>query len=157
MSKTKGFYILFSIVTSKWCLPVGVHWDSKQTHEQLRDDSDSFSEFNQDSDIDMFYGIDPDAEICGPDLDESCSNSCDGQASANVDGDNGANDDSGGGGDGYNVILKMGLFGKKMTMTFIRYHFMPHLVIYHLKTDKYLFSHTNFLCYFIAFFLINSC
>jgi hypothetical protein len=94
--------MLFPVVTSKWRLPVGVSWDSKQIHEQLRDDSDSFSEFNQDSGIDTFYGIDPDAEICGPDWDESCGNSGDCQASVNVNGDN---DDNGGGGScsgGYN-------------------------------------------------------
>jgi hypothetical protein len=41
--------------------------DSKQIHEQLHVDSDSFSEFSQDSDIDMFDCIDPDAKISGPD------------------------------------------------------------------------------------------
>jgi hypothetical protein len=58
--------------------------DSKQIHEQLHDDSDSFTEFSQDSDIDIFDHINPVAEICGPDLSESCSISDDCQASANV-------------------------------------------------------------------------
>jgi hypothetical protein len=40
----------------------------------------------------IFDHIDPDAEICGPVLSDSCSNSDDGQASANVGGD----DDGGG-------------------------------------------------------------
>jgi hypothetical protein len=47
--------------------------DSKQIHEQLHDDSDSSSEFRQDSDIDIFDRIDPDAEIYGPDLSDSFS------------------------------------------------------------------------------------
>jgi hypothetical protein len=51
--------------------------DSKQIHEQLHDDSNSFTEFSQDSDIDIFDHVDPDAVICGPDLSESCSNSHD--------------------------------------------------------------------------------
>jgi hypothetical protein len=49
----------------------------------------------QDSGIDIFDRTDPDAEISGPHMSDSCSNSNDGQASANVGGDNGAN--SGGG------------------------------------------------------------
>jgi hypothetical protein len=51
--------------------------DNKQIREQLHDDSDSFSEFSQESDICMFDHIDPDAEISGPDLRDSCSNSDD--------------------------------------------------------------------------------
>jgi hypothetical protein len=72
--------------------------ESKQIHELLHDDSDSFSEFSQDSDTDIFDSTDPDAEICGTDLRDSCSNSGDGQASAYVGGDDGGNDDSDGGG-----------------------------------------------------------
>jgi hypothetical protein len=48
--------------------------DSKQIHEQLHD-SDSSSEFSQDSDIDIFDLTDPDAETRGADLRDSCSNS----------------------------------------------------------------------------------
>jgi hypothetical protein len=62
--------------------------DSKQIHEKLRNDSDSFSEFSQDSDIDIIDHVDPDAEISGPDLSDSGSNSDDGEASANVGSDN---------------------------------------------------------------------
>jgi hypothetical protein len=40
---------------------------------------DSFGEFSQDSDIDIFDHTDPDAEICGSDMSDSCSNSDDGQ------------------------------------------------------------------------------
>jgi hypothetical protein len=69
--------------------------DSKQIHEQLHDDSDSFSEFSQNSDIDIFDHIDPDDKISGPHLSDSCGNSDDSQASANVGGD-------GGGGCSYN-------------------------------------------------------
>jgi hypothetical protein len=50
---------------------------------------DSFSEFSQDSHIDITDHVDPDAKIRGPDLSDSGSNSDDGQASANVGGDNG--------------------------------------------------------------------
>jgi hypothetical protein len=57
----------------------------------LHDDSDSFSEFSPDSDID------PDYKICGPDFSDSCRTSDDSQASANVGSDNGGNDDGGGG------------------------------------------------------------
>jgi hypothetical protein len=46
--------------------------DSKQIHEELYHNSDPFSEFSQDSDIDVFDRIDPDAEINGPDLSGSC-------------------------------------------------------------------------------------
>jgi hypothetical protein len=41
----------------------------------------------------IFYHIDPDAEICGPVLSDSCSNSDDGQGSANVGGDDDCGDD----------------------------------------------------------------
>jgi hypothetical protein len=57
--------------------PSGQALDSKQIHEQLHVDSDFFSEFSQDSDIDMFDCIDPDAKISGPVLSDSCSNSDD--------------------------------------------------------------------------------
>jgi hypothetical protein len=50
---SKGLHILMSVVTFLWHLPVGA-LDSKQIHEQLRDDSDSFSKFSQDSGIDIF-------------------------------------------------------------------------------------------------------
>jgi hypothetical protein len=63
----------------------------------LHDDSDSFSEFSQDSDIEIFDCTEPDAKICGPDFSDSCCNSDDSQASANVGSDNGGNDDGGGG------------------------------------------------------------
>jgi hypothetical protein len=63
----------------------------------LRDDSDSFSEFSQDLDIDIIERIDPDVKMSGPDLSDSCNNSDDGKASGNVGGD-GVN---GGGGGGY--------------------------------------------------------
>jgi hypothetical protein len=52
--------------------------DSKQIHEQLHDDSVSFSEFSQDSDIDILDHIDPEAKICGPDLSDSIRHSDDG-------------------------------------------------------------------------------
>jgi hypothetical protein len=71
--------------------------DSKQIHEQLHD-SDSFIEFIQDSDTDIFDRIYPGAEISGPDLGDSFSNSDDGQVSGNVGGDVGVNDS----GSGYN-------------------------------------------------------
>jgi hypothetical protein len=41
--------------------------DSKQIHEQMHDDSDSFSEFCQDSGTDIFDRIYTDVEMCGPD------------------------------------------------------------------------------------------
>jgi hypothetical protein len=65
--------------------------DSKQVLEQLQDNLDSFTEFNRDSDIDIFCGID--SKICGPDLSDCCSNSENSHASADVDADNGADDD----------------------------------------------------------------
>jgi hypothetical protein len=73
--------------------------DSKLIREQLNNDSDSFSEFSQDSDIDVFDCIDSDAEISGPGL--SCNNS-DGQVSANVGGGDIGYDDGGGCSSGYN-------------------------------------------------------
>jgi hypothetical protein len=63
--------------------------DSMQIRELLHDDSDSYSEFSQDSDIDVFDHVDLDAEICGPGLHESCSNSDNGEESANVGGGGG--------------------------------------------------------------------
>jgi hypothetical protein len=57
----------------------------KHIHEQLHDDLDSFSDFSQDSNTDIFECIDPDSEISRPDL----SNSDDSQVSANVGGDDG--------------------------------------------------------------------
>lgn len=50
---------------------------------------DSFSEFCQDSDINIFAHIGPDAKIIGPDLSDICSNSDDDQAHANIGGDHG--------------------------------------------------------------------
>jgi hypothetical protein len=48
-------------------------------------------------DINIIDCIDPDAEISGPDLSDSCSNSDDSQASGNVgSGDGGGNGGSGG-------------------------------------------------------------
>jgi hypothetical protein len=47
--------------------------DSKQIHEQLRDDSYPFSKFSHDSDIEIFDHIDTDAEISGPDLSDGCN------------------------------------------------------------------------------------
>jgi hypothetical protein len=70
--------------------------DSKQIHEQLQADSDSFSKFCQDSGIDIFDHTGPDGEISGPNLSDSCSYSDDGQARANVGGCGG----TGGGGSG---------------------------------------------------------
>jgi hypothetical protein len=52
--------------------------DSKQIREQLHDDSDSFSEISQDSDIDIIAHSDPDAKINEPDLSDSGGNSDDG-------------------------------------------------------------------------------
>jgi hypothetical protein len=66
---------------------------SKQIREQLHDDSDSFSEISQDSDIDITAHSNPDDEINETDMSDSGGNSDDGQASINVD------DDDGGGGD----------------------------------------------------------
>jgi hypothetical protein len=65
---------------------------SKQIREQLHDVSDSFSEINQDSDIDIIAHSDLDDEINEPDLSDSGGNYDDGQASTNVV-------DCGGGGD----------------------------------------------------------
>jgi hypothetical protein len=79
--------------------------DSKQLQEQQHVDSDSFSEFSQDSDIDMFDCINPDAKISGPDLSDTCSNSDDCQVSGNVGDDDGGNDSGDGEGcssGGYN-------------------------------------------------------
>jgi hypothetical protein len=66
--------------------------ESKEIHEQLHDNLDSFSDFSQDSVIDIFDRTDPDSEISRPDLSDSCSNSDDGQVSANVGSDDGGND-----------------------------------------------------------------
>jgi hypothetical protein len=68
----------------------------------LYDDSDHFNEFGQDSDIDIFDHIDPDSNISGPDLSNSCSNSDAGQVSANVGVGDSGNDDGGGCSGGYN-------------------------------------------------------
>jgi hypothetical protein len=73
--------IYIPMASSIWCA-----LDRKQIHEQLHDDLDSFSKVSQDSDVYMFDRIDPDAEISGPDLSDSCSNSDDGQVSGNVGG-----------------------------------------------------------------------
>jgi hypothetical protein len=73
--------------------------DSKQIHEQLHDDSDSFSEISQDSDIDIIVHSDHDAEINDPDLSDSGGSSDDGKASTNVDDDDEDGDGGGGGGD----------------------------------------------------------
>jgi hypothetical protein len=67
-------------------------------------------------------------------LSDSGDNSDDGQAGANV-----SNDGRGGGGDNEDVAL-----WDKMTTFSVRYHFMPHLVVNHLKTDKCLFLQTFF-------------
>jgi hypothetical protein len=85
--------------------------------------------------IQTCYGIDPDAEICGPHFSESCSNSCDGQASANVGGDD---DDDDGGGGGYNdeeMITKIKLFGTKMTRVPYDIISCPIWLIKHLETN----------------------
>jgi hypothetical protein len=58
----------------------GCSLDSRQIHEQLHYDSDSSSEFSQDSDIDIFDRVDPDAKISTPDLSDSYNNSDDGQS-----------------------------------------------------------------------------
>jgi hypothetical protein len=71
---------------------IGHALDSKQIHEQLHNDLDSFGDLSQDSDIDIFDRIDPDFEISRPDLSDSCSNSHDSQVGANVGGDDGGND-----------------------------------------------------------------
>jgi hypothetical protein len=75
--------------------------DSKQILEQLHDDSDSITELGQDLDIDIFDRIDPDAEISGPGLSDSC-NSDDDQVNANVGGGNSGNEDGGCCSGGYN-------------------------------------------------------
>jgi hypothetical protein len=66
--------------------------DSKQIHEQLYDDSDSFTGTSHNKDIDTANHSGPDAKINRPDLSNSNSgcNSDDGQASAN-DGASGGN------------------------------------------------------------------
>jgi hypothetical protein len=61
------------------------------------DNSDSFSEFSQDSGTDILDRIYRDAEISGPVLSDRCSNSSDGQVSGNVDGEDGGNDGASGG------------------------------------------------------------
>jgi hypothetical protein len=78
----------------------GCALDSRQIHKQLHDDLDSSSEFSQDSYIDIFDCMDPDAKMSRPDLSDSCSNSDDSQASAYVGGGRG-DSGGGGGGDGY--------------------------------------------------------
>jgi hypothetical protein len=61
--------------------------DSKQIRQQLQDDSDSFSEISQNSDINITEHSDSDAEINRPDLSDSVGNSDDGQADTNVTND----------------------------------------------------------------------
>jgi hypothetical protein len=73
--------------TSQWNLPLDMHWTANRSMNNLG----SFSEFSQDSYTDIFDRIDPDAEIRGRDLSDSCNNSDDGQVSGNV------GDDGGGG------------------------------------------------------------
>jgi hypothetical protein len=38
----------------------------------------------------------------------------------------------------------------KMTTISVRYHFVPHLVVNHLETDKCLFPQTNFVLLFLV-------
>jgi hypothetical protein len=75
-----------------------------------------------------------------PDLSDCGSNSDDGQAGANVSND--------GGGDGGDIEEdddnEDWAFCGKMTTISIRYHFMPHLVVNHSKTDKCLFFNKIF-------------
>jgi hypothetical protein len=51
---------------------VAVHLTTKQMQEEVRVYSGPFSEFSQDSNIDIFDRIDPDGEISVPDLSDSC-------------------------------------------------------------------------------------
>jgi hypothetical protein len=84
---------------------------NKQIHEHLHDDSDSFSEYSQDSDIDIFDHIEPDAKICGLDLSDSCSNYDDGHASPIGGGGSGSS-----GGATKTMIKNIGLSGTTITM-----------------------------------------
>jgi hypothetical protein len=67
--------VTYLLTLSRTFIPAGTSrghvLDSKQIHEQFHDDSDSFSEFSQDSDVDIFDHIDPDAKMSGPDLSDS--------------------------------------------------------------------------------------
>jgi hypothetical protein len=106
--------------------------------------TDSFSEISEGADIDIIEYRDSDAEINRCDLSDSGGNSDGGQANANVDS----------GCDGGDVvmmkttIIQTRFSGTKMTMIYVRYHFLPHPVINHLKTDKCQFLDMNCFCYF---------
>jgi hypothetical protein len=81
-------------------------------------------------------------------LSDSGGNSDDGQASTNVvddDGDGGGddNDEDDDKNDDWDSVTKMTMFS-------VRFHFLPHLVINHLETDKCLFLHANFFGYFLV-------
>jgi hypothetical protein len=99
----------------------GCELDSEQIHVQLHVDSDSFSEFSQDSVIDIFDRIDSDG-VGG------CSGGYSDEDHDNED----------------------WFSGTKVTMISIRYHLVPHLVINHLEADKCLFLQTNLCPYFNA-------
>jgi hypothetical protein len=128
----------------------GYALDSKQICEKFHDDMDSFSETSQDSDIDVTEHNDPDAKINGPDLSGSDGNSDDDQASGS--GGDGGDDDSGsGGGDNdEDIDTEDWTLCDKNDHDFLRYHFVLHLVIDHLKTDKYLFLQMIFFYCFSA-------
>jgi hypothetical protein len=48
------------------------------------------------------------------------------------------------------MILQIELCGTKMTIISVRFHFVSHLVINHIKTDNCLLLHTNFFAIFSA-------
>lgn len=109
--------------------------DGKQIHEQLHNDSDSFSEISQDSDIGII------AEISKPDFGGSDSTSDDSHGSVNV---------------GVvmmvvktmmTVIMKVGLWDE-YDQDFCKIPCMPHLVINHLKVGKCRFLHAKLFCSF---------
>lgn len=72
-------------------------------------------------------------KLSRPDL----SNSDDGQAGANLSHYRGV----GAGGDD---DIEDWVLWDKITMIFVRYHYVPHLVVNHLETDKCPFLQTNF-------------
>jgi hypothetical protein len=73
---SKGLHIIFSVVISQWCLPVGVHWTANRSMNNGMM-TQIFLEFCHDSDIDMLDCTAPDDQVSGLNLGDSCSNSDD--------------------------------------------------------------------------------
>jgi hypothetical protein len=102
------------------------------------DYSDSFTQFSQDSDIDIFDCLDPDSEIYEPDMSDSFSNSDDGQMSANEGG--GGYDDEDDDNEDWAVCDENNH----------DFYTIIFLVINRLETEKSLFLHTKSICYFLV-------